>query len=315
MPALALDRPSVHLAAAFASPSAVVSSPANYGAYLQHTTLSTVPATVIGLRNSDPCQAPWIFTPYCFVDFGQTWALANSAKRQARCQAMVANGAVFLEAVLRNVDYAVFHSCWGAAFDVAVASELQSSAAGLSWLTMVATPMLAPVAAEVAYWGHNGITTFETQWQNYKRLGVLNSYAITNAYGVSYPLTLQAQNGTYRFASQTTFKMYWSLANDLMAVVTNTTRIGGKSLVRSSANYAFANTTLGAVLVQNGTLASPLTAGFQLVESLLGPFGSVDMVYVAVPPSVRRVFSTLVELSRVPLAGNMAAQADYFNIT
>ncbi|OQR84940.1 hypothetical protein ACHHYP_12556 [Achlya hypogyna] len=315
MPDLALDRPSISRMASYAGTSAIVTASVNFGTDLQHAPLSTLAGIIEGLRRSDACSAPWIFTPYCFVDFDQNFELANSAKRQLRCQSMTTNGAIFLESVLRNIDHTAFYSCWGVAFEAAIATELRLSISGKSWLATMFAPTPVTVADEVACWTDHGITSFETQWQNYKRIGAINSYSIVNAFGVVYPLTLQAQNGSYRFDSQTSFKMYWAFANDLDVIMDNTTSIAGQSLIRTSANYAFANTTLAAVMIQNGTLASPLSEGFYLLSSVVGPFGSIDMVYVPVPPALRTVTSTLVELSRLPLAGNLVAQAAYFNIT
>ncbi|EQC39981.1 hypothetical protein SDRG_02636 [Saprolegnia diclina VS20] len=316
MPNLALDKPSANAMKSFAASEALVSSSVSYGAYLQHEPLSDITATIVGLRAMDACQAPWIFAPYCFVDFKQVWSLANSARREVRCQSMLANGAVYLESVLRNINYDDFDACWGSSFEMAIASELRRSDAGKAWLhTSTAVKNKPTLSDEALYWRQYGIQHYKVQWQNYKRLGVLNSYAITNAYGIVYPLTLTSQNGTYRFGSQTSFKMYWAFANDLTAVADNSSRLAGRSLVRSSPDFAFANTTLGAVLVQNGTLASPLSAGFQLVQSLLGPYGSIDMVYVPVPASVRTLFALLVDVSRAPLSKNIKAQALYSDIT
>ncbi|KDO25105.1 hypothetical protein SPRG_09247 [Saprolegnia parasitica CBS 223.65] len=292
MLSLALDRPSINLMASFASPSAVVTSPANYGAYLQHTLLHTIEATIQGLRRSSGCDAPWIFSPYCYVDMARRWEMANTAKRQARCSSMTSNGAAFLETVLRNIDFDAFLACWSTAFDITIASELRLSAAGAAWLA----------------------TTTGTQWQNYKRLGVRNQYSITNAYGVVYSLGLSSQLSTYRFGSQSTFKMYWALANDLSAVISNASCIAGSSLLRSSAKHAFANTTLSAVYMANGTLPSPLPEGYELTASVLGPFGSIDMVYISPPPSLQQLLSSFVELLRAPLVGNVAAQAAFHSI-
>ncbi|EQC25489.1 hypothetical protein SDRG_16647, partial [Saprolegnia diclina VS20] len=247
----------------------------------------------------------------------KTWTMANSIKRQARCDtSMTTNGAVYLETVLRNIDFGIFYSCWGNGFDIGIGAELQLSSEGRAWLAMVsgATPQLS-TSDEALYWRSFGLTSFETQWQNYKQLGVRNSYSIINAFGIAYPLTLVSQAGSYRRGSQTTYKMYWSLANDLSAVAMNTSGIGGLSLLRSSANYAFANTSLFNVYAINGTLASPLPPGSQLTTSLLGPFGSIDMVYVPPPPKVQQLMSTLLELTRAPLAGTLAVQAAYYNIT
>ncbi|EQC25278.1 hypothetical protein SDRG_16832, partial [Saprolegnia diclina VS20] len=63
--ALALDAPSITLPGAFAAPSAAVSAPNNFGAMLQHTQLTTLEISIAGLRASDACMAPWIFSPYC----------------------------------------------------------------------------------------------------------------------------------------------------------------------------------------------------------------------------------------------------------
>ncbi|EQC36856.1 hypothetical protein SDRG_05686 [Saprolegnia diclina VS20] len=269
--------------------------------YLQRDVLSRLPAAIQGLRVSDPCAAPWIFTPYCYVDLNQT--------------ALLDNGALFLETVLRNVEFAAFSSCWGVAFEIAVASELKRSVAGRAWLTTLASQARPSIADEAHHWSQFGIRHFTVQWQNYKRIGLNNMYAITNAYGVSYPLTLQAQSGVYRLSSQTSFKMYWSLANDFVAVASNTTLVGGLSLLRSSARFAFANTTPAAMLQQNGTLLSPISAGFALVTHILGPFGSIDMVYVPVPRRLREIVGALVDRTRVSLANDLDAQAAYRRIT
>ncbi|EQC26747.1 hypothetical protein SDRG_15397 [Saprolegnia diclina VS20] len=313
MPNLALDKPSAMQS--FAAPEAVVLSSVSYGAYLQHEPLSGITATIRGLRVTDACQAPWIFSPYCFVDFTRTWSLANSARRETRCQSMTTNGAIYLESVVRNINYDAFDACWGPSFEIAIASELRRSDAGRAWLDIsTAVSAALSIADEALYWRQHGIQHYKVQWQNYKRLGVLNSYSIINAYGIAYPLTLTSQNGTYCLASQTSFKMYWAFANDLTAVADNSSRIAGRSLVCSSPDFAFANTTLGAVLVLNGALTSPLTAGFQLVQALLGPYGSIDMVYVPVPASVRTLFAVLVDASRAPLSKNVKAQALYSGI-
>ncbi|EQC27412.1 hypothetical protein SDRG_14738 [Saprolegnia diclina VS20] len=312
---LPLDRPSINAMASFASQSAVVTSPANYGAYLQHTRLNTIEATIRGLRRSNGCDAPWIFSPYCYVDMLKRWEMANSATRQSRCLNMTSNGAVYLETVLRNIDFDAFHMCWGAAFEIAVASELGLSSAGKTWLTTTTSTTKQSVDDEAAYWRQHGVRTFDTQWQNYKQLGVRNQYSITNAFGISYPLKLVSQATVDRVDRQSTFKMYWALANDLSAVVSNASGMAGSSLIRSSARYAFSNTTLAAVYITKGLLSSPLPRAFALTSSFLGPFGSIDMVYVAPPPVLQRLLSSLMEHSRSPLTDNGTAQEAYYNIT
>ncbi|KAF0748774.1 hypothetical protein AaE_007252, partial [Aphanomyces astaci] len=201
----------------------MVPSVANFGAELQYTRLNVLDQAIAGLRATSGCDVPWIFTQYCYVDFNQRWELANSASRQARCKAsMTANGAVFIESVLRNVDSCELESCWGDAFTSGIASEVQSTTQGQQWLQDTLSPaFVLSIADEIALWRAHNITTFDTQWQNFKRIGLINSYTISNLYGVSYPFNLQYQNTSFRLAKQATFIMYWGLANDFDAVAPN----------------------------------------------------------------------------------------------
>ncbi|RHY26679.1 hypothetical protein DYB32_007380 [Aphanomyces invadans] len=271
----------------FDKPSAYIASSMNYGSYMQYSEVNTIEHNVPGLRRTDACKAPWIFTQYCYVDFDKTWEMANSAARQARCQAsMAANGAVYLDSILRNVDWDAWTSCWGDAFETAFAVELRKTLAGIAYLQSIATTRLS-VEDEIAYWKAKGITSYTVQWQNYKRVGLINKYTLQNAYGGKYPLTLQAQNGTLRMAKQTMFKMYWSFANDLAAITRPNSGMTGKSLIRSSVDFAFATTTMEQVLMANELLKPTLSVGFNLTKQIIGPFGSVDLMYVPVPASAK----------------------------
>ncbi|OQR88843.1 hypothetical protein THRCLA_22789, partial [Thraustotheca clavata] len=69
-------------------------------------------------------------------------------------------------------------------------------------------------------------------------------------------------------------------------------------------------------MMMNGTLMSPLSNGLTLVKQSLGPFGAIDMVYVAVPVSVTRLVHDIVEMVRSSMGhDNVAARRTYFNIT
>ncbi|EQC27110.1 hypothetical protein SDRG_15118 [Saprolegnia diclina VS20] len=306
----------VALPAYFGATTALVSAPVNFGAKLQHA--QQVVTAIEGLRSTDACNAPWIFTPYCYVDVARKWELAHSQARQARCATQVTNGAVFLELLLRNIDATSWSACWGDAFDIAIGRALSATGDGVALLNKLASPTKASIGDEVAYWASAKISSYDVQWQNYKRIGVLNSYAIVNAYGVAYPLTLQAQNGTFRTAQQTSYKMYWGLGHDLGAVAFNASGIGGQSLVRGSSNYAFVNssTTLQSVMMTNGTLAAPLPEAFAiLTTTALGPFGTIDMTYVPVPPALATFIVDLLAHVRSTVANSAAAEALYFNVT
>ncbi|RHZ02035.1 hypothetical protein DYB35_005787 [Aphanomyces astaci] len=131
---------------------------------------------------------------------------------------------------------------------------------------------------EVAVWHTHNISTFDTDWQNYKSIGIIDTYNIQNAFGFSYPMTLKHTNGTFQLNAQTSMKMYWAFASDLWAVTDPSTFNFGKSLVRQMGQFAFANVSMEQVK----------SGAFATFCDTIGPFGSVDVKHVAVPPSVVR---------------------------
>ncbi|KAF0708815.1 hypothetical protein As57867_006187, partial [Aphanomyces stellatus] len=288
--------------------------------YVTEIQVNTLANVIASLRKMDGCALPWIFTAYCYVDFDHTFEMANSAARQAKCQQqpLVADGASYLESILRNADWPALTTCWGAALASAILNDVTMTTIGQTWLTQTqaaAASNLQPMAqveVEVVYWTRRGIVTFTPQWQNFKRVGILETFAIENALGVAYPLTLKRSNGTFQIDRETSFKLYWGFANDLFVVATNgTTPLSGKSLVRASPRFAFANTTLQYVLVANGTLPTPFGPGFSVVQSTLGPFGSISVYRVACPSAVRAWYAAVDTLLRTVLTTNVALQSQF----
>ncbi|KAF0705794.1 Aste57867_6951 [Aphanomyces stellatus] len=295
----------------YSNPDLQIQSPPLLGPRLQFEALTGLADAVEGLRRTDPCTLPWIFSQYCWVDFHRKWELANSAARQARCLDSGVNGAVYLDTVMRNInDWKTWTQCWGDAFDMAVGAELNTSVAGQLWLKTVHANDNS-IDDEVMVWASVGLQTYTVQWQNFKTTGLVNTYAIENAFGVRYPMSLVYTNGSYRLTAQTSYKMYWGLASDLWAVQDNATAIAGRSLIRSSANYAFANTTMLTLLIQNATLDSPLFRAFTLVQSLVGPFGSIDMKNVPCPQSVKRLLQSGLDALRSAIASTDAAASTF----
>ncbi|OQR88880.1 hypothetical protein ACHHYP_06573, partial [Achlya hypogyna] len=266
-----------------------------YSGVMQYEVASSLPLAIRGLRQTDACLVPWIAAQYCYLDFDRRWEMANSAARQQRCfLEFRTNGAVYLEGPLRNVDWIAFDACWGDAFRTGIASDLALDAAGVAWLAAVKRAATTE-DAEVLLWQAKGIASYTTAWQNYKSIGLLNSFNVVNAFGLAYPLTLYATNGSFALATETTRKMYWSFAADLWAVATNGSGATGRSLLRSSARFAFTNTTLGAVYVTNGSMQAPLDPAYAVFESTIGAFGSVDLRHVPFPASLARLARTVHE--------------------
>ncbi|OQR86469.1 hypothetical protein ACHHYP_10515 [Achlya hypogyna] len=234
--------------------------------------------------------------------------MANTPTRQARCTATnIGNGAVYLEAVLRNVDWSSFNHCWGASFDAAIAADVPSLMFnGAAWLESLHANTL-PVKDEVRHWQAHGISTYTTQWQNYKTLGLHDVYSVANAFGIQYDLTLRTLNGSFRVATSTSWKMYWSFASDLWAVASNGSGMTGQSLLRQSGCFAFQNQSLETVLALNGTIPAPLSAVFAEFHRAIGPFGAVDLHHVSTPTTLRLLQRDILEKLGAVLANGTSS--------
>ncbi|KAF0694917.1 Aste57867_14223 [Aphanomyces stellatus] len=290
-----------------------VTSSVLYASVMQFDHLSLL-QTVHGLRRMDACELPWVATQYCYVDFARRWEVATSDVRQQRCHTQyVANAAVYIEPILRNADAYTLQSCWGASLERGLLQDLRQSTAGQAFLAAsvltTGAPLLAP-PDEVAYWSMtHHMTSYTTQWQNYKSLGVVESVSIVSAFGLAYPLTLKASSGASRLALQTSLKMYWGWASDLWVIGANeTTSVsGGGSLIRSSATFAFANTSHESIVLANQSLGAPLDPGLALVRAAVGPFGGIDLVHVPVPPSLAGLYQAFLDAYTTILTSSTAA--------
>ncbi|KAG9407813.1 hypothetical protein AC1031_021051 [Aphanomyces cochlioides] len=287
-----------------------ISIPSTFGSHVQHSEFSTLQAAISSLRTTQACSVPWIFTQYCYLDFSKRWELANSAFRQKRCIDMASNGALYVEAILRNVVFNEFLACWGDAFNISIVNEVVQSKEGREWLTQSAFSSRLSITDEIQIWQSYNLSTFDTQWQNFKSIGIQSTYSIVNAYGVTFPFTLQSQRGSYRLQEETTFKMYWGFASDLVAVTDqrNNSGIVGRSLIRSSSKFAFANISMESILTINGTLQSPLSNSLALFRSFIGPFGSIDMIYINCPSDAKLAVRRILSAIRATVSENVSAQ-------
>ncbi|RHY64487.1 hypothetical protein DYB30_001979 [Aphanomyces astaci] len=269
---------------------------------------------ILGLRNMDGCLVPWIMTSYCYADFGRRWEMAPSVAKQDRCLVEdVQNGAVYLDSMLRNADLASLSRCWGDALDIGVFSHVRTSVDGLAWLESVRmAASMTPVEEEERVWRRYGIATYTTQWQNFKALGVIESFSILNAFGWSYPITLKVSNGTFQLPVQTSFKMAWPLAWDLSLIVANASVLSHKSLLRRSSNFAYANMSLD--MMSSEFVPRPMGPGMAMVESALGPFGSVKMKREACPSSLRSLYQQITGQLKQRLGTDAAIQTAFWPI-
>ncbi|CAK4687497.1 unnamed protein product [Aphanomyces euteiches] len=209
-----------------------------------------------------------IATQYCWIDLNRTWQVAHTDARQRRCSARYSdNGAVYWESILRLIDWNLYMAMYyGGPFNATIGNALRKTRQGQTWLAT-------------------------TPYAFVDMLGIVDTIGIQNALGVVYPITNKYTNWTFNLEAQTSFKMFWPFASLLWAVSTPTTSIYRASLLRQTGSrFAFANRTIESILVENGTLwTSDLTSSaYSIFRRTIGPFGSVDLKHIAVPPSLAK---------------------------
>ncbi|KDO33752.1 hypothetical protein SPRG_01633 [Saprolegnia parasitica CBS 223.65] len=221
---------------------------------------------------------------------------------------MVHNGAVYLASLLRNVNIT---ASWAGEFENAFASDLRQSVAGQAFLMTIYPPYL-PIDDEVAYWLSKNITSYVLQWQNYKSIGFTSAYAIVNAYGAAHTFELESTASFLQWGRETSSKMYWSLFSEFWNRQSNSTYLSRQSLLRASSRFAYQNISLQWHMLALSYLPSrPWSQTYSLVSSHLGPFGSIDMIFVPPPPVLRRAVAAF---ERVMTDARQAHTTAYLDI-
>ncbi|KAF0688429.1 Aste57867_19945 [Aphanomyces stellatus] len=276
---------------------------------------NTLSNVVQGLRAMDTCNMPWIGTAYCYADFDKTYEMAFSAERQQRCaEHEVDNGAVFVEAMLRNAQWASLSACWGIALETAIFAPISNTNAGLMWVNAMKATSGLSVGDEVQAWQAKGLKRYTTMWQNYKLLGVTETFVISNYAGIEYPLTLKKSNSTFHLSGATAFKMYNVFANVLLDAVSNISLTSGKNLIRATPGYLFNTSTAQDVLLGDGTLVAPLDPAYTIFMNTIGPFGVVDIKRVPPPQNLLDLYHDMRMFLLSKLSSNDAIQGDFWTI-
>ncbi|EQC29809.1 hypothetical protein SDRG_12355 [Saprolegnia diclina VS20] len=277
-----------------------VSMHATYTRYLLLTNLTSLTYAVTNLRTLPASDALWVGAQYCYVDFERVFEIAHTAKRQARCALRYRhNSAVYLESVLRNIPWDAFLAVYGGVggmFTVGLQNGLEATAFGQAWLRNTANAWhRTSVADEVALWAANNLTTFTMMWQNAAETGLQEVVALQNALGLTFDVVVK--DSPFQRTGWTSLYAYWFFYNDLYFM-----QLCNQSLIATSPNdFRLGQPTSTGDL--EGFLGltnddNVFVNQTDLVRRRIGPFLSIDLYFLAVPPSLWRA----VELFQLNLA-------------
>ncbi|RHY34826.1 hypothetical protein DYB32_000622 [Aphanomyces invadans] len=302
-----LDHPNHSDAMPYNTSSTLISSSALYPRMVQYEGATSIEMAIVGLRLMDKCVVHEIMTIHCWADFGRDLELAYTPGRRRRCaDRYVSNGAVYLESALRNIDFANINACYR--FPVVFGNAIESSQRGKSWLASLAAPTTTSVSTEASVWRAHGIDHYTTQFQNFKQIGLVETFTIENAMGARFPMTLKRTKSAMHPTTQTSFKLYWPLAYEIHVVDELGLPVPNCSLVPHSPTFAYQNTSIQAVMTSTSILDQPFGPTFSTLQVVLGPFGTIDARHVACPTSMRHYYKVAASAMAAVLAQHDGAQ-------
>ncbi|KDO17711.1 hypothetical protein SPRG_21825 [Saprolegnia parasitica CBS 223.65] len=247
--------------------------------------LTSIEYAVPQLRTVSGSWSMRINVQHCWVDFNKSFEVAHTTTRQERCERSFAtNGAVYMEAILRNVVWADFISIWGgddAPFTVAVQRALEETATGQAFLSHVSQARnTTTISDELLYWRQYNLDRFQLQWQNRWQVGITESILLENAIGMQQLVTIK--NLPRLTGPWTSLRLFWIPLNDLWNL-----HDMNRSLVRGSSRDFRANVSAALpamdleVYIGETSVSGQFFNQAALFRSTVGPFESIDLVYFA----------------------------------
>ncbi|OQR96757.1 hypothetical protein ACHHYP_13654 [Achlya hypogyna] len=267
-------------------------APPTYPRRLLYDELTTITAAIDGLRRMQTSSVATMMTQYCWADLGRVWSMAHTPIRQARCAASYSsNAAVYLEAVLRNIDFHAWIDAHGAYFNASIAAPVSRSEAGLRWLDALYAHVWLPPDAESDLWTAHELRHFTLAYTNAVQTGIQETIAVTNALGGKYSLLIKSIPFVERGTLGTATYLFGGLLYDFESVAPNGTLIGA----------------VDATAIEYYIVGYPFSSVQLAVHSGLGPWGSVDLTWVAPPPAL----VATVDLFRATVLANAASDSSF----
>ncbi|OQR90407.1 hypothetical protein ACHHYP_05534 [Achlya hypogyna] len=261
----------------------IVGVPSVYPRFVVYHKLTSVSVAITGLRAMDPGFVTAMITPYCWVDLAQRWALAHTAKRLERCRKHdVDNGAVYLEAVLRNIDMTQWLAQNTNNFYDKIAAGV-AELGGDAWVAAIVSHRIEPFSNEVALWRTAGLLRFQLQWANRIQIGIDDQISITTAFGNLAGYSIKAIPVVNLGASWCSSYMYMALFNDFNALSNN------QSLVMNTSNWIGANDNRQ---LENFDVSLPLNQVYTLFHDTVGALDDIDLRWISIPPTLSDTVAT-----------------------
>ncbi|OQS06776.1 hypothetical protein THRCLA_01194 [Thraustotheca clavata] len=280
-----------------------------YARKIMYEELTTLDGAIHGLRDLETQYVIYMIAQYCWVDLDRRWVMAHTQAREKRCwERDLANGAVYLETVLRNIDFNAWVDSTQGLFDVRIGNGVveASPVDGPTWLTMLQTHLWAPLETEIKLWSSHGLTHFALQYANQYQIGAKELVMIRNAIGISSTFVIKNIPYTDRGALWTTDYMYAGLRNDFIAIGTN------HSLIMNSSWFWGG---LDPTQLEYYNIGYPLPAVFFAAHSAFGYLANLDLRWITLPSNLVTAVNAFRRTVLQEIATNKSFAAVYNSVS
>ncbi|OQS06326.1 hypothetical protein THRCLA_01630 [Thraustotheca clavata] len=194
-----------------------------YARKILYEELISIVGAIKGLRHYNVMLMTYLMTGYCWADFARNWAMAHTIERQTRCSNMfAANGAVYLEAILRNIDFSTWLTANEMQFDSYIAFPIMNMPDGKAWVDSLKA--------------HQIITLGQHHSSSNIRIATKQSICIENALGQKPFLQLKSINSIERGTFWTSSYLFGALQTDFASLQPNQSLIRNSSIVFGNQN-------------------------------------------------------------------------------
>ncbi|OQR88471.1 hypothetical protein THRCLA_10302, partial [Thraustotheca clavata] len=152
-----------------------------YPRLLMYQELTSLESAVQGLHTLEASKVNYMITQYCWADFGRKWSMAHTLLRQIRCENYKTNAAVYLEAVLRNINFGAWIDSAPGQFDSFIGDPIAQTPGGEAWVSTLRSHQWLSLRDEVALWKNFNLIYFQLAYSNQYQIGIEEKISTENA--------------------------------------------------------------------------------------------------------------------------------------
>ena len=127
----------------------------------------------------------------------------------------------------------------------------------------------------------------------------------TNTFGMKYQIIMKETKEESRTSASTTLLSYPMFLNDLYFLSTSDYGLEGKSLIRSSDDYAYQNYSFDELILYDFGYGEYVPLPVALYRKYIGPMGSIDLWSINLPNYLNLFTTSILQILQYELRNNL----------